>query len=570
MPEKIWSYCEGIPDKIEIPLTSVVEMFWKTAEEFPDRDITEFKGKYKKYSEMEEEVNRFANSLKDLGVKKGDRVACLMPNCPQYIVAFFATNSLGAIFTAISSLYTQKEIRYQLQDSEAKVIVTLDLFLDKIREVQDDTKLEHVIVSSVGDELPGITAFLYKNIIARKNPKVKNELVYKDLLKKGENNRIETKIDVKEDVALLQYTGGTTGIMKGAMLTNYNLMSQATILPYWDIWLPSRPEGQYRISGCLPLSHIFGFSTSFLWTIAVGGLLYLIPDPRQLEEVMQSVSKHKIHFMFAVPILYQKIAEHPNIAKYDLSSLYMCISGGEGLPKSTCEKFEEASKGLLIEGYGLSESSPVTHVNPGNKELRKLNAIGIPIPNTLAMIVDLDTQEEIIEYGKEGELWIRGSSVMKGYWNNKEASDAVLVKGWLRTGDIATMDEKGFFSIVDRAKDMIIVSGYKVWPSDVEEVLYAHPDINMAGVVQVKDGNTEKVKAFLVTEPGSKELSRDEIKAYCKDKLAPYKIPTIIEYKEDLPRTAVGKVSRKDLRQPDITAKITTRAPDIKKEVIKK
>jgi len=570
MPTKIWSYCEGIPDPVDIPEITVLEMFRQSAKKFPDRFITEFKGKFKKYNEIEEEINRFANSLKELGIKKGDRVACLMPNCPQYIVAFFATNSLGAIFTAISVLYTEKEIRYQLQDSEAKAIVTIDVFLDKVRNVQDETKLKHVIVSSIGDELPGVTAFLYKKVIARKNPKVKNELVYKDLIKKGENKVIKRKIDAKEDIAVLQYTGGTTGVMKGAMLTNYNLMAQAKILPYWLKWLPELPDGQYRISGCLPMSHIFGFSTSFLWTIALAGLLYLIPDPRQLEEVMQSIHKHKIHFMFAVPVLYQKIAEHPNIGKYDLSSLYLCISGGEGLPATTSNKFEEASGATLVEGYGLSESSPVTHVNPATAELKKLNSIGIPIPNTLAMVVDQDTQEEITEYGKEGELWIRGPSVMKGYWKNKEASDDVLVKGWLRTGDVATQDDKGYFSIVDRAKDMIIVSGYKVWPRDVEEVLYAHPDINMVGVVQVKEGTSEKVKAFVVAEPGSKELTRAEIKAYCKDKLAPYKIPTIIEYKEDLPRTAVGKVSRKDLREASAAARSKTKTPDIKKKVIEK
>ncbi|MCE7743135.1 MAG: long-chain fatty acid--CoA ligase [Candidatus Heimdallarchaeota archaeon] len=562
MPEKIWSYCEGIPDEIKVPEISVVDLFRQTADKYPERQLTEFLGKFKTYPEMDEEVNRFANSLQKLGVKKGDRIACLMPNCPQYIVAFFATNSLGAIFTAISSLYTEHEIRYQLQDSGAKVIVTLDLFLDKIRTVKDETDVEHIIVSSVADEISSVKGFLYKNVIARKNPKINNEIVYKDFIKKGENKRILTKVDAKKDIALLQYTGGTTGIMKGAMLTNYNLMAQATILPYWDIWLPARPEGQYKISGCLPMSHIFGFSTSFLWTIAVGGLLYLVPDPRKLEDVMASVSKYGIHFMFAVPILYQKIAEHPNIGKYNMTSLYMCISGGEALPKTTSEKFEAASDALLIEGYGLSESAPVTHVNPGNKDLRKVGAIGIPIPNTLAMIVDLDTQEELTEYGDIGELWVRGPSVMKGYWNSKEASDAVLVKGWLRTGDIATKDDQGFFSIVDRAKDMISVSGYKVWPKDVEEVLFAHPDINMAGVVQQKEGDKEKVKAFLVAEPGSEELSREEIKAYCKDKLAPYKVPTIIEYKDDLPRTVVGKVSRKDLRVPE------TAAPDMKKKVI--
>ncbi len=563
MPKKIWSYCEGIPDPVEIPEISVIDLFRETAKNYPERYITEFKGKFKKYNEIEEEINRFANSLKELGVKKGDRVACLMPNCPQYIVAFFATNTLGGIFTAISVLYTSKEIRYQLQDSGAKVLVTLDLFLDKVREIKEETELEKVVVSSIADELPGFTAFLYKALLARKNPKVIDELIYKNLIKNGENKEIKTKVNSKEDIAVLQYTGGTTGIMKGAMLTNYNLIAQATILPYWIQWLPELPKGQYKISGCLPMSHIFGFSTSFLWTIALAGLLYLIPDPREIEEVIQSVHKYKIHFMFAVPVLYQKIAEHERVHKYDLSSLYLCISGGEGLPPSTSELFEKVTAATLVEGYGLSESSPVTHVNPARAELRKLNSIGIPIPNTLAMIVDQETHEEITEYGKEGELWIRGPSVMKGYWNNKEASDDVLKKGWLRTGDIATMDNKGYFSVVDRAKDMIIVSGYKVWPSDVEDVLYAHPDINMAGVVQFKDGDKERVKAFLVAEPGSKELTQAEIKAYCKDKLAPYKIPTIIEYKEDLPRTVVGKVSRKDLRVPE------TSSPNIKKEVVK-
>ena len=551
MPEKIWSYCEGIPDPVDIPEISLVELFRQTADKYPDRNMTEFKGKFKSYPEIDEEINRFADSLSKLGVGKGDRVACLMPNCPQYVVSFFATNSLGAVFTAISSLYTAKEIRYQLQDSEAKVIVTLDLFLDKIREVQNETKLEHVIVSSVADELPGITAFLYKNIIGRKNPKVKDELKYKDVIKKGENKRRTPDIDAKEDYAVFQYTGGTTGVMKGAMLTNYNLMAQAAILPYWDIWLPERPEGQYKISGCLPMSHIFGFSTSFLWTVATGGLLYLIPDPRQLEEVMASISKHGIHFMFAVPVLYQKIAEHPNVTKYDLSSLYLAISGGEALPATTSDKFEEASNCILVEGYGLSESSPVTHVNPAREGLKKLGTIGIPIPNTLAMIVDMDTQEEITEYGKEGELWVRSPSVMKGYWNNKEATDNSLVKGWLRTGDIATMDDEGYFSIVDRAKDMIIISGFKVWPNEVEDVLYAHPDINGAGVIQVKTETGEQVKAVLVAEEGSKELSLKEIRDYCKKHMAPYKVPTVIEYRDELPRSTVGKVLRKDLRAED-------------------
>ncbi len=565
MPEKVWSYCDGIPADIDVPEISIIDLFRQNADKFPDRNMIEFLGRFKPYPEVEEEINRFANSLQKLGVEKGDRIACLMPNCPQYVVSFFATNSLGGIFTAISSLYTSKEIRYQLQDSEAKVLVTLDIFLDRVREIIDETPVEHVIVSSIADELPGIKSFLYRKVIGRKNPKIQDELVYSDLLEKGENKRIKTKIDSKEDIAVLQYTGGTTGIMKGAMLTNYNLMAQATILPYWDIWLPERPEGQYKISGCLPMSHIFGFSTSFLWTVATGGLLYLIPDPRQLKDVMESVSKHGIHFMFAVPLLFQKIAESPDIDKFDLSSLYLCISGGEALPMTTVKKFKDVTGCTVVEGYGLSENSPVSHVNPANDEFNKIGTIGIPIPNTLSMVVDPETQEEVKEQGKEGEIWIRGPSVMKGYWNNKEATDETLVKGWLRTGDVATMDEKGYFKIVDRLKDMIIVSGYKVWPNEVEDVLYAHPDINMAGVVQFKEETSEKVKAFLVAEPGSKQLSLDEIRKYCKEKMAPYKIPSIIEYKDELPRTTVGKVSRKELR----TEIPQTPPPEVKKEEVK-
>ncbi|MHA1221899.1 MAG: long-chain-fatty-acid--CoA ligase [Candidatus Heimdallarchaeaceae archaeon] len=564
MPKKIWSYIDEIPDEVEIPNITLIEHFRKTVDTYPNRKATEFMGKFKTYTELDKDINKLATALQDLGVKKGDRVAVLMPNCPQFIISFFATLSLGAIFTAISALYTSKEIRFQLQDSEAKVIITLDLFVDKIREVKEETSLEHVIVSSIADELPTITKIAYKLLKAPKM-KIKDELKYKDLLQRGINKRVQEKIDPKEDVAALQYTGGTTGVMKGAMLTHRNIIAQAFILPYWDKWLPELPKGQYKIICCLPLSHIFGLSTSFLWSISVGGLLYLIPDPRNLKHVLSTISKYGVHFMNAVPLLFQKMAEYKDVNKYDLSSLYMCISGGEALPITTAEKFEKVAKCILIEGYGLSESAPVTHVNPATFEKRKVGSIGIPIPNTLAMIVDLDTEEEITEFGKQGELWVRGPSVMKGYWNNKEASEASLRKGWLRTGDIATMDKEGYFAIVDRAKDMIIVSGYKVWPNEVEETLLSHPDINMAAVVQAKTGDKEQVKAYLVAEPGSKELSYDEIKKYCKERLAPYKVPTIIEYRKELPRTVVGKISRKDLRAETVI----TSAQSLPKEEIK-
>ncbi len=569
MPKKIWNYCEGIPETVEVPEISMSKLFRNTVDKYPERNATHFKGKFMTYTEIEEDVNRLANALQDLGIKKGDKVAILTPNSPQFVVSFFATMSLGAVLTAISPLATVKEIRFQLQDSEAKAIIAMDLFLDKIREIKDETNIEHIIVSSVADALPPVTAFLYKYVIGRKNPKVKGELVYKKVLKTAENKRISTKINAKEDVAVLQYTGGTTGIIKGAMLTHYNLIAQATILPYWDKWLPERPKGQYQILGVLPLSHIFGLSTSFFWSISVGGCLYLVPDPRDLDSILTEIHKNGIQWMNAVPVLFQKLAEHPKIGKYDLTSLYLCISGGEALPETTTQKFEKASRCILVEGYGLSESSPVTHVNPANYDKRRVGSIGIPLPNTISMIVDIDTHEEISEFGVPGELWIRGPSVMKGYWNNKEETENTLVKGWLRTGDIATYAEGGYFSIVDRAKDMISVSGYKVWPNEVEDVLYTHPDINMVAVVQSKTETGEMVKAVLVAETGSKELTQLEIKEFCKEQLAPYKIPRIIEYRSELPRSPVGKVLRKLLRTDVSVPDSKSVSPEMTKKAIR-
>ncbi len=402
---------------------------------------------------------------------------------------------------------------------------------------------------------------MYKNVIARKNPKIKNELKLTTLLKQNKNERVYTAMNPKEDVAILQYTGGTTGIQKGAMLTHANLVSQTYIISYWDNWLDEKPKGQYKSLAVLPYSHIFGLAASFLWPLKTGSLIFLIPNPRKpgvLEVMMKLIQEHQIHFFNAVPVLFQKLAEDPAITKYDLSSLKLCIAGGEGLPAPTVEKFESKTGAILIEGYGLSEASPVTHVTPGHRDYRKIGCIGIPIPNTMAMIVNPDTQEEITKEGESGEIWVRGPGVMKGYWNNKEATNKVLVNGWLRTGDMATVDNDGFFTIVDRLKDMIIVSGYKVYPKEVEEVLYNHPAINMVAVIaQEKETIGSTVKACIVAEPGHPQLTLEEVKEFCKPYLAPYKIPKVIEYMDDLPRSPVGKVLRRHLREAEQAKQIS-------------
>ncbi len=552
-------YHPKIPTEMDIPNEDIVKLFFESAEKASELPFIFFEGATKSYSEAASEVRKLANSFTELGIKKGDRVALLLPNCPQFVISYLAILYLGGIVTSISSLYTKKEIQFQLKDSGSVAIVTLDLFVEKIREIREETDLKHVIVSSVADGLSPLKGFLYKNVIARKNPKpLASELLYKDLVKKGADKEIKVTINVKEDLAALQYTGGTTGVPKGAMLTHFNLSSQAIVLDYWMEWIGGKTPGvQDSNIGALPLSHIFGLTTSFIWPLYVGGSIALIPDPRKLEEIMKTVQKYGVHFFMGVPTLYQKIGEHPKVTKYDWSSIRCCISGGSALFPSTMELFESKTGALLVEGYGLSEASPVTHVNPIDEKLRQF-CIGVPIPNTESKIIDLKTGEDIPEtfskednLTKEGELLVRGPQVMKGYWNNPEETDKVLTSdGWLKTGDVVKMNEQGFFTIVDRLKDCIFTSGFQVWPLEVETAICKHPDISLAAVIPFTDEqNNEVIKAVMVAPEGSPKHSAKTLKAFCKENLAPYKVPKIFEYRDELPLSPVGKVLRRPLRE---------------------
>jgi long-chain acyl-CoA synthetase len=539
----------NIPKKLDIPNSSLIEIFRDIAGKNKDEKAVFFKGKFKTYGELEEEVNKFANSLKKLGVKKGDRVAVIFPNCPQFVTVFFAVNSLGAIFTAFNPMYTAREIKHRLNDCEPKVLIVLDLFNNKINSIRDEIKVEHVITSSVSDELPAALKFLYKLSKLGKIEQIDDGISYKELLINGDNKKINTVINSNEDIAVIQYTGGTTGVPKGAMLTHKNLVSQATIIQFWKTGLKVQPEGQFKVAGVLPFSHIFGLTSSFIWPISEGGTIYLVPDPRKLEEIMKIIDKYGIHFLNCVPILFQKLATHNNIDKYDLSSIHLCISGGESLPGDTVKIFEGKTNCLLIEGYGLTEASPVTHVNPPNKEGRKIGSIGVNVPNTISKIVDAENEKEITNLSKTGELWVKGPGVMKGYWKNKKETENTLKNGWLRTGDIASKDKNGYYQIIDRLKDMIIVSGFKVWPNEVEEILQSHPSIKEAAVIpHITDIGT-KIKAVLVLNSGFSEITLDEIKSFCKDSLAPYKIPKMVEYTNELPRSSVGKLLRRKLKE---------------------
>ncbi|MHA1124018.1 MAG: AMP-binding protein [Candidatus Heimdallarchaeota archaeon] len=552
-----WKYHKEIPNEFPIPDKDLIEVFYESVQKSGDLPFLIFQDRVKSFNQSWNEVVKFANVLSELGIKKGDRVAIYMPNCPQFVISYLSTLYLGGIVTALSSLYTEKEIQFQLKDSGSKVLVTLDLFLEKVRKVRKKTDLNHVIVSSVADELGAVKGFLYRTIINRKSPKPnENELIYKDLMKNAKEKDLKAKIDPKNDLACLQYTGGTTGVPKAAMLTHTNLLSNAMTIHYWEWWVGGPQGKQLNNMGALPLSHIFGLTTSFMWPLYSGGMVVLIPDPRKLEEIMKAIEKWDIHFFCGVPTLYQKMAMHPAIAKYDYSSLRGCISGGSALHQDTMDIFEGKTDTILVEGYGLSEAAPVTHINPADKKLRK-PGIGIPIPNTEAKIIHLETGDDITDFDKkgfttpEGELVIKGPQVMKGYWNRQDETDKVFTKdGWLKTGDVVHMTKDGFFNIVDRLKDCIFTSGFQVWPLEVETALIHHPEISMAAVIPVKDENVnEVIKAVLVAEPGSKQYSHAELKAYCKKHLAPYKVPKYFEYREELPLSPVGKVLRRPLRE---------------------
>ncbi len=554
-----WKYHPKIPTEFDVPNLSLIELFYESVEKASSKPFLIFKDKTKTYSETKVEVQKFANGLAKLGVKKGDRVALLMPNCPQYVVSYLSVLYLGAIVTAISPLYTPKEIKFQLKDSGSKVIVSLDLFLNQIREVRSETDLEHVIISYIADELSFIKGILYKNIIARKNTKISEaELKYSQVLKNGENKDIRPKMNPEHDLACLQYTGGTTGVPKGAMLTHRNLVSQAIVIDFWVEWIGGNYPGiQPTNIGALPFSHIFGLTTSFFWPMAAAGMIVLIPDPRKLEEIMQIIQKYKIQFFTGVPTLFQKLAEHPKSADYDWSSLRMSISGGSALHPDITTKFEARTGAVLIEGYGLSEASPVTHVNPADLALRQ-DGIGIPVPSVTVKIIDINTGKDIPldSYNEdnltsEGELLVKGPQIMKGYWNQQDETDNVITKdGWLKTGDVVKMSPDGFFKIVDRLKDCIFTSGFQVWPLEVETCLCNHPDISMAAVIPIKDKLVnEVIKAVIVLREGAPKYTKEELRAYCKKNLAPYKIPKFFEYREELPLSPVGKVLRRPLRE---------------------
>ncbi|MFQ6015575.1 MAG: long-chain fatty acid--CoA ligase [Anaerolineae bacterium] len=553
-------YDEGVPHTLEVPLLTVPDFLRRSAEKYPSQVATIFLGGRLTYSQLQEQADRLANALADLGVKQGDRVAIMLPNCPQAIMAYYAILSLGAVAVMTNPLYVERELEHQWTDAGAETAVILDRLWPRVQKVRPRTPLRQVIVTGIQDYLPFPKNLLYP-IQARREgtwievPPSEGIVTFKDLIASHPATLPPSEVQ-PDDLACLQYTGGTTGIPKGAMLTHGNLVASVTQIR--QFLLPDSQEAEDRALAVLPLFHVYGMSGVMNLGVHLAATLVLLPL-LDLKMLMEAIQKERPTFFLGVPALYTAVNSYPGVDKMDLTSIKACFSGGAPLPVEVIEQFEQRTGARIAEAYGMTETSSVTHVNP-RYGLRKFGSIGVPIVGTDARIVDTETGRRDLPPGEVGELVVRGPQVMKGYWNQPAETAEALRDGpdgkWLYTGDLARMDEDGYFYIVDRKKDLILTAGFNVYPREVEEVLYQHPAVLEAAVVGIPDVvRGEKIKAFVVLKPGE-TATTSEIIAFCRERLAKYKVPRAIVFRQALPKTAVGKVWRRVLREEDVAHRL--------------
>ncbi|MBW5448279.1 AMP-binding protein [Cohnella sp. CFH 77786] len=548
MPNKPWlkEYPAEVPPTFAYPKRNLAHFLTDSAASHPGHAALDFLGKRMTYRALLESARRFANALLRLGVRKGDRVAVMLPNCPQAVIAYYGTLMIGGTVVMTNPLYVPRELEHQLKDSGARIIVTLDQLLERVRKSTADSPMNHTIVTTIQDYLPFPKNILFALKQKKDGKAVKvayggNVHAFRELLARSAPDPVDDPVDADRDLALVQYTGGTTGLAKGVMLTHSNLVAN-TIQA--RLWCYKSRDGMERYMAALPFFHVFGLTCLLHLGIYTAGTLILLPR-FEINQVLQTIRKKRPTVFPGAPTMYVAIINHPRIGRFDISSIRMCISGAAPLPLQVQERFEALTGGRLIEGYGLTEASPVTHAN-NVWEKRKIGSIGIPFPDTEARIVNPETFEDMPP-GEIGELAVRGPQVMQGYWNRPEETARVLRDGWLLTGDLGKMDEEGFCYILDRRKDLIIAGGYNIYPREVEEVLFEHPDVEEAAVAGVVDPyRGETVKAYIVLRQGAAP-NPDELKMWCKEKLAAYKVPKIFEFREALPKTMAGKVLRRKL-----------------------
>lgn len=554
MESKPWllQYPPEIPHHVEYPQIPLYQFLVDSAALFPDHEAVYFMGKRLKYKELMDLAYRFANLLHNLGVKKGDRVAIMLPNTPQFIFAFYGTLLVGGIVVQTNPLYVERELIQQMNDAGAKVIVALDQHYPLLVKVKEKTPLQYFLLTGIQDFLPFPKNLLYPMLQKRNGkplPQVVEDEHFRLLRKEMKavtNKPYHEMIDPMEDIALLQYTGGTTGTPKGVMLTHFNLVAN-TIQA--KTWMHKTGTGKEKVVAALPFFHVYGMTVALNFGILIGASILTVPRFNPTE-ILQLIHKERGTLFPGAPTMYIALIHHPDIHKYDLSSIEVCLSGSAPLPVEVQTRFEELTGGKLVEGYGLSETSPVTHANLIYGK-RVKGSIGLPWPDTEAAIVDIATGE--MKGPREvGEVAIRGPQVMKGYWRKPEETEKAFLNGWLLTGDLGYMDEEGFFYIVDRKKDMIIAGGYNIYPREVEEVLFTHPAVKEAAVVGVPDPyRGETVKAFIVLKEGTPQVSEEELNRFCREKLAAYKVPRLYEFRNELPKTTVGKVLRRHLAEEE-------------------
>ena len=541
------SYPPGVPEHVEVPRVNLARLLADAARDFPHAPALHFEGRTMSYAELAEQAWRFAGALAGLGVTKGTRVGLILPNCPQEIVAFFATLRLGGVVVHNNPLYTQPELEHQLGDAGVEVLVCLDLVYERVRPLRERLGIREVIVTSVLDELPAVKRVLapYTRRGREASATVsKDEPVrrWRELLRRADAKAPEAEVDAASDLALLQYTGGTTGLAKGVMLSHANLSANVEQV---RAWFPDADPGHEVMMAVLPFFHVYGLTVCLLLGVRLRAALVLLPR-FDLAAVVASIDRHRPTLFPGVPTMYVAINNAVSGGGHDLSSIKACLSGAAPLPLEVAERFERFSGGRLVEGYGLSESSPVALANPIYGK-RKAGTIGMPLPDTLARVADPADPSRTLAPGEKGELALRGPQVMLGYWKRPEETAQVLRDGWLLTGDMAVMDEEGYFAIVDRKKDLIIVGGYNVYPREVEEVLYQHPKVLEACVAGVPDAyRGETVKAFVVLRDGE-QATAEEIREFAKGRLAAYKVPRAVEFRTELPKNMVGKVLRRAL-----------------------
>ena len=555
--EKPWLkfYPEGVPASIEIPERSLPEVFDEVASKYRDRTAMIFYGNKISFGKLSEEVDRFATAVHELGIRKGDKVALYLLNSPQYIIAYFGALKAGATLTPISPVYTSIEVKHQLEDSEAESIVCQDFLYENVERA--GAGLKNVILTNIGEYLPLSKKLAGRSILGRygkmeaPSPQAiesRGFHQFQKLIKKYPPTPPKVEINAREDIAVLPYTGGTTGLPKGAVLTHYNLLACGMqVQAFW----PTFEEGKEVIPALLPFYHIYGQVVVMLNGLILGSTLILFTTP-DLDEILSAMERYRATVFYSVPTAYQFLKDYDKTDRFNWKGLKAITSGADTLHESTVKDWERRTGAKIIEGYGLTECSAVSHVNPLGRP--KVGSFGIPLPNVGAAVVDHETGE-YLPPGDVGELLIEGPNIMKGYWKRPEDTRESLIeldgKTWFRTGDLVRMDEEGYFFFYDRKKDMIKYKGYSVFAREIEEVLHQHPKVKAAGVLGVPDPDMgQLIKAIVVLETDARgKISEEEIVKYCEENLAHYKVPKIVEFRGELPKTDVGKVSHRELRE---------------------